>query len=102
MANRRSRAAQHSALATGRAHDDEKEREPSSALGTLERLTFLSDGVFAIALTLLVVSLSPPDPNGDLAAELWDMRPRFVSFAVSFLVIAVFWVGHQRLFRYLV
>src|SRR5262249_14020145 len=66
-----------------------------SAAGLLERLLFLSDGVFAIAMTLLVVALAPPDlaPGafGELPARLWEMRPRYLSFVVSFLVIAAFW-----------
>ena len=73
-----------------------------AAAGQLERLIFLSDGVFAIALTLLVVSLAVPASSSDLAAELWQLRPRFLSYGVSFLAIAAFWISHQRVFRYIV
>src|SRR6476646_3034830 len=75
---------------------------PIPAAGLLERLIFLSDGVFAIALTLLVVSLEVPLSSNDLSASLWALRPKFLSYGVSFLAIAAFWISHQRVFRYIV
>jgi uncharacterized membrane protein len=84
-----------------RRHEPASER-PIAATGQLERLIFLSDGVFAIALTLLVVSLEVPAGSSDLAAALWQLRPKFLSYGVSFLAIAAFWISHQRVFRYIV
>ncbi len=76
------------------------------AAGTLDRLIFLSDGVFAIAMTLLVVELTVPDlasnTAGDLIQGLAALGPRYFSFSVSFLVIASYWRAHQRIFTYVV
>jgi uncharacterized membrane protein len=77
----------------------------SQAAGLLERLIFLSDGVFAIAMTLLVVELAVPTlasgASADLGRELWALGPRYLSYAISFVVIASYWTSHQRIFRYL-
>lgn len=68
----------------------------------LERLTFFSDAVYAIAMTLLVIdirlpSLSPPT-DAELRAALARLLPAYVGFVVSFLVIGRFWVAHHRAF----
>ncbi|MFC4550821.1 MULTISPECIES: TMEM175 family protein [Halorussus] len=70
----------------------------------LTRLVALSDGVFAFAITLLVVnvdlpaSVRPGDPvTLALLAQLW--RDVF-SYVVSFLVIGNYWLDHRRMFRY--
>ena len=72
----------------------------------LDRLIFLSDGVFAIAMTLLVVELTLPalsssDPSA-LASALLSLGPRYFSFGLSFVVIASCWMSHQRMFSYIV
>lgn len=69
----------------------------------MERLLFFSDAVFAIAITLLAIELKVPELDGVLAVEelphavehLW---PQFISFAISFLVVALFWTSHHRVF----
>jgi len=72
------------------------------------RLLSLSDGVVAIALTLLVLNLhvpvlAPPLQNPDSAYDLWkalsEDGPIFTSYIVSFYVIAQFWLAHHRVFR---
>jgi uncharacterized membrane protein len=66
---------------------------------------FLSDGVFAIAMTLLVVELSLPSgivTDADLTRALFSLGPKYFSFALSFAVIATYWVSHQRIFRHLI
>jgi len=65
-------------------------------------LTF-TDGLFAIAMTLLVVSLSVPtlsDSNsvGELADKLNDDSATFTSFAISFAVIGRYWLAHHTYF----
>jgi uncharacterized membrane protein len=78
----------------------------NAATGQLERLVFLSDGVFAIAMTLLAVELALPEVSAgspeDLGQRLLALGPRYLSYALSFVVIASYWRSHQRIFRYLV
>ncbi len=60
-----------------------------------------SDGLFAIAMTLLVVGIAVPkltdgDNVGDLADALNDLIPSFVSFFISFAVIGRYWLAHHE------
>src|ERR1700759_2537664 len=69
------------------------------------RLENFSDGVFAIAVTLLILNVRiPMDLNKftkhDLNQMLLRMFPRLLNFAFSFLVIGVFWVAHHRIFSF--
>ena len=70
------------------------------------RVLAFSDGLFAIAMTLLVVGievpdLKDPDSVGDLADALNDLTPAFVSFFVSFAVIGRYWLAHHQFFSLL-
>jgi uncharacterized membrane protein len=64
------------------------------------RIVAFSDGVFAIAITLLVLNLNidPGLPKDELADILWDQRENFIAFAISFAVIGRFWLIHHRFF----
>ncbi|MDB1087589.1 TMEM175 family protein [Streptomyces sp. ACA25] len=64
-----------------------------------ERLAALSDGVFAIALTLLVLDLSLPPglDSAEFRAELHRTLPNLGAYALSFAVIAQYWRGHRQL-----
>ncbi len=78
-----------------------------SRLHGTERLNALSDGVFAIAITLLVLELRLPEiatdaPPAVFARALLDVQPRLISFLISFFVIGLFWLGHHRMFRIIV
>src|SRR5439155_490685 len=68
----------------------------------LDRVIFLSDGVFAIAMTLLVLDLRLPPMSVRSSAALRDALladiPRFISFFISFEVIGIFWLAHLRQF----
>ena len=69
----------------------------------LHRLLILSDGVFAIALTLLAVQLALPEATKDvrgaaLLPALLGAWPKVLGYLTSFTVIAIFWQAHQRLF----
>ena len=75
--------------------------------GDLDRLIPLSDGVFAFAMTLLVVDLTVPEiASGDVAAELparlWALWPKALTYVISFLVAAIYWTNHRRMFRSIV
>jgi uncharacterized membrane protein len=63
-----------------------------------DRLTAFSDGVFAVIITVLVLELKPPGSvSFESLASLW---PAAISYAVSYLFIAILWVNHHRFFRY--
>jgi uncharacterized membrane protein len=68
------------------------------------RLEALSDGVYAIALTLLVLELKIPPlphsiPDEVLAKALLELIPKGLAWLLSFWVIALFWLAQQRLYR---
>ena len=80
----------------------EPKRDPD-----LDRITFFSDGVFAIAITLLVLEIRLPEPLAGshgpslldaLAQELW---PDFYSFLISFWFVGTLWMAHHRVFHYI-
>ena len=68
------------------------------------RLETFSDGVFAIAITLLVLLFDVPDVSGgrSLGHVLEHQWPQYASYAVSFVTIGIIWVNHHTLFRHIV
>jgi uncharacterized membrane protein len=63
-----------------------------------ERLSAFSDGVFAVLITVLVLELRPPElPTFKALLSLW---PTWLSYAVSYLFIAIVWANHHHLMRY--
>ncbi|HTD46118.1 MAG TPA: TMEM175 family protein [bacterium] len=65
---------------------------------TPERLSAFSDGVFAVLITVLVLELRPPQlPTFKALLSLW---PTWLSYAVSYLFIAIVWTNHHYLMRY--
>jgi len=68
------------------------------------RLENFSDGVFSIAVTLLILNVHIPDTKGlanhQLNRALFGILPHLFTFAFSFLVIGVFWVAHHRIFSF--
>ncbi|HJT20890.1 MAG TPA: TMEM175 family protein [Nitrospira sp.] len=65
---------------------------------TPERLSAFSDAVFAVLITVLVLELRPPDdPTFRALFLLW---PTWLSYAVSYLFIAIVWINHHYLMRY--
>jgi len=65
---------------------------------TPERLSAFSDGVFAVLITVLVLDLRPPEqPTFKALLSLW---PTWLSYAVSYLFIAIVWTNHHYLMRY--
>ncbi|HLJ60245.1 MAG TPA: TMEM175 family protein [bacterium] len=63
----------------------------------------LSDGIFGVALTLLVLDVHLPGTSTDhLARQLLSLWPRFYSFGLSFAVVAAYWVAYHRLLAHIV
>jgi uncharacterized membrane protein len=64
------------------------------------RIVAFSDGVFSIAITLLVLALGIHDDlkNGEVAHALWEQREALFAYAISFAVIARFWLVHHSFF----
>src|ERR687885_240656 len=78
---------------------DVDSRPAGDALG-VDRILAFSDGVFAIAITLLVLDLRPPELHGEgLWSALWLQEwTHYVSYALSFIVIGIVWAQHHHLF----
>ena len=62
------------------------------------RLETFSDGVFAIAITLLVLTIPTPDDFRHLGDALTDQWPAYAAYLVSFAVIGVMWLNHHTVF----
>jgi uncharacterized membrane protein len=69
------------------------------------RLIAFSDGIFAIAITLLVFNLKiprlPAGSGAGLSRTIIDMVPQFLTYIMSFLLIAVFWFIHHHIFSHI-
>ena len=73
----------------------------------LERMVLFSDAVFAIAITLLVIEIKIPDihenvSDAALLKELKHLIPKFAGFFISFMLIAMYWTVHHRMFGYVI
>ena len=70
---------------------------------THDRLCAVSDGVYAFALTLLVLDLKVPEvpgiTNPELKTDLLQQLPNFFAYIISFSVVAFFWMNHHRVFQ---
>ena len=66
------------------------------------RVEAFSDGVFAIAITLLILEIKVPlvGEHGDLWKVLGAQWPSYAAYVVSFLVIGIMWINHHQLFSY--
>jgi uncharacterized membrane protein len=69
---------------------------------TTGRLEMFSDGVFAIAITLLVLEIPPPEDTHGLAHKLGELWPSYVAYVVSFLLIGLVWANHHTMFEHIV
>ena len=67
------------------------------------RLMALTDGVFAIVITLLVLEIHVPELSGGqrLTEALREVRPSFIAFLISFLITAISWSAHRDLFAHI-
>ena len=67
---------------------------------SLERLAALSDGIFAVAMTLLVLDIHIPSAGAihseaELCGALASMAPQWIAYLMSFLTLGIFWAGQQ-------
>jgi uncharacterized membrane protein len=64
------------------------------------RTEAFSDGVFAIAITLLIIEVRPPESEaGELARDLAHQWPSYAAYVVSFAIIGIIWVNHHDIFE---
>ncbi|HEX8425846.1 TMEM175 family protein [Hymenobacter sp.] len=72
----------------------------------LERVILFTDAVFAIAITLLAIELKVPElhhaTEHAALSGLLQLTGQFIGFLISFFIIAVYWVAHHRIFRFVV
>lgn len=71
----------------------------------LERLILFTDAVFAIAITLLIIEIKVPEihrgtSEGEILKQVAALTPKFAGFFVAFFVIAIYWMAHHRVFRF--
>jgi len=65
---------------------------------TADRMAAYSDAVFAVIVTIMVLELKAPDESAFSA--LWPLWPTAISYAVSYLFIAIIWINHDHLMRF--
>ena len=73
---------------------------------SVERLAALSDGIFGVAMTLLLLDVHVPakeaiDSEGKLWAALWTLTPQLLVYLMSFITLGIFWVGQQTQLNHL-
>src|SRR5215467_2884923 len=61
------------------------------------RLEAFSDGVIAVIITIMVLELHVPHENG--LAGLWSVAPRLSVYALSFIMVGIYWINHHELIR---
>jgi uncharacterized membrane protein len=81
---------------------ESNEHRPATGLST-NRLEAFSDGVFAVAITLLVLNLQVPQITSvsELVPRLGDLWPKLLSYALSFVLVGIYWVAHHNTFHYI-
>src|SRR5437016_13843549 len=81
-----------------------REGTPTSGLrekdSGLARLEAFSDGVFAIAITLLVLEIHRPTVEHGLGGVLLAQWPMYLAYVGSFVIIGIWWANHHELFEH--
>src|SRR5262249_27101701 len=69
-----------------------------------DRVEAFSDGVFAIAITLLIlaVGIEQSIAGGSLRHQLLHLWPAYIAYTVSFLTVGIMWVNHHQIFRHFI
>ena len=75
-------------------------RPGTAGLSSPDRVAALTDGVFAIVLTILVLEIAVPEnlSEASLRHVLEELRPTVVAWVISFFITAMYWVAHRDLF----
>ena len=83
-----------------RSSPGERVSEQNGAANETARIEAFSDGVFAIAITLLILEIQvpPQTAHGGLRRALMNLWPSYLAFLASFMTIGVMWLNHHRLF----
>ena len=81
---------------------ESNETRPVTGLSTA-RLQAFSDGVFAVAITLLVLNLQVPQITSvsELVPRLGELWPKLLSYTLSFVLVGIYWVAHHNTFHYI-
>jgi len=82
----------------------ESSRDKSPVPLSTTRIEALTDGIFAFAMTLLVLTLTLPDATQtklDLSQLMGEQLPKFFNYALSFILLAIFWIVHHQQFHYI-
>lgn len=66
---------------------------------TADRLAAFSDAVFAVIVTIMVLEIKAPEQPA--FSDLWPLWPTAISYAVSYLFIAIIWINHHYLTRFI-
>lgn len=82
-----------------------EQHDPERKDFQVDRIILFSDAVFAIAITLLIIEIKPPEIHHGYSTELileqlHGLVPKFVAFFISFFVIAIYWRSHHRIFGF--
>ena len=82
------------------------ESSKKGGLLPVNRIESLTDGVFAIAMTLLVLELSIPviagsPVNTELSSKLFELWPKLLVYMLSFVILGMMWVHHRLMFHYI-
>jgi uncharacterized membrane protein len=66
-----------------------------------DRIVNFSDGVFAIAITILILDINVPEglSSEEVSARVLALWPEYLGYVISFLVLAIYWQAHHRVFR---
>ena len=75
-------------------------RQSNDDRGT-RRIEAFSDGVIAVAITLLILDIHVPDVQTGLLQALLNQWPSYLGYVTSFLVIIIFWANHHNMFRHI-
>src|ERR1700761_4552740 len=76
--------------------------DPAGTERGTERVEAFSDGVFAIAITLLILEVKVPHPPGttiNLLRELLRLWPSYFALVLSFVMIGIYWANHHYVFK---